>query len=309
MVSLCLRNRLIFGWSSLCLRHLSIVPAARQELLDLGFSETQVERILSMKCTVHSTSTIKELCVVGLNHKTILRILEEKPVILKTRAKQVRDKADTLRSLGLGEGSLQSSLSRCPSLLSIPHSRLLASVQCLKTRCQFSSQQVQKILNTTPEALTQDPNHLEELFQYAYFRMGGKHGDIISSGIFQKSLYEIRVRHHFLERLGRFIPPNKNGLCPLSNPKIKEVVQLSEEDFLSRIARSSSEEFNIFQKILEREERESAEEIEEDQDNLSTDEEFSENEEESEKEDDSDDENYPESFQGDQSKYKNYKNK
>ncbi|XP_040204839.1 transcription termination factor 4, mitochondrial isoform X4 [Rana temporaria] len=298
MVSLCLRNRLLFSWPSLCLRHVSIVPAVRQELLDLGFSETQAERILSMKCTVHSTSTIKELRVVGLNHKTILRILEEKPEILKTGAKQVRDKVDTLRSLGLGEGSLQNSLSRCPSILAMPRSRLLASAQCLKTRCQFSSQQVQKILNTTPEALTKDPNHLEELFQYAYFRMGGKHGDIISSGIFQKSLKEIRVRHHFLERLGRFIPPNKNLLCPLTNPKIKEVVQLSEEDFLSQVARSSSEEFNIFQKILEREERENAEVMEEDEDNLSTDEEYSENEEES----DSDDEDYAESVQGDQSK-------
>lgn len=62
-------------------------------------------------------------------------------------------------------GSLQNSLSRCPSILSMPRSRLLASAQCLKTQCQFSSQQVQKILNITPEALTKDPNHLEELFQ------------------------------------------------------------------------------------------------------------------------------------------------
>lgn len=75
-------------------------------------------------------------------------------------------------------------------------------------------------------------------------------------------------------------------------------MQLSEEDFLSQVARSSSQEFNIFQKILEREERENAEVMEEDEDNLSTDEEYSENEEES----DSDDEDYAESVQGDKSK-------
>ncbi|XP_018423403.1 PREDICTED: transcription termination factor 4, mitochondrial [Nanorana parkeri] len=300
MVSLCLRNRLFLSWPSLCWRHMSRVPAARQELLDLGFSETQAERILSMKCNAHSTSTIKELCVVGLNHKTILRILEEKPELLRTTGKEVKGKADTLRSLGLGEGSLQNSLSMCPTLLSMPRSRLVASAQCLKTRCQFSSQQVLKILTTTPEALTKDPNHLEELFQYAYFRMGGTHGDIPSSGIFQRSLFEIKVRHQFLERLGRFLPPNKNGQCPPSNPKLKEVVLLSEEDFLARVACSSTEEFHIFQKILEREERESAEGMEEDQDNLSTDE---------EDEDDSDDENYTDSIQGHQSKHKKYKNK
>ncbi|KAM5164750.1 transcription termination factor 4, mitochondrial isoform 2-T2 [Mantella aurantiaca] len=300
-MSLSLRYRLICSWPRLCLRHMSNVPTARQDLLDLGFLETQAERILSMKCTVHSASTIQELCVVGLSHKTILRILEEKPELLRITGKDVRSKADTLRSLGLGEGSLQNSLSRCPSLLSLPRSRLLASAQCLKTRCQFSSQQVLKILHTAPEVLTQDPNYLEELFQYVYFRMGGKQGDILSSGIFQKTLNEIKVRHQFLERLGRFLPPNKNGLCPPSNPKIKEVVHLSEEDFLSQVAHTSSEEFIIFQKILEREERERTEE----QDNLSTDEE----DEDSEKEDDSDDENYTESIQRDKSSYKKYKNK
>ncbi|XP_072263908.1 transcription termination factor 4, mitochondrial [Pyxicephalus adspersus] len=308
MVSLCLRTRLIISRPSLCLRQIFSVPVARQELLDLGFSETQAEKILSKKCTAHSTSAIKELFFIGLNHKTILRIIEEKPQLLRTTAKEVRDKADTLRSLGLGEGSLQSSLSRCPSLLSLPRSHLLASAQCLKTRCQFSSQQVLKILHTSPEALTQDPNHLEELFQYVYFRMGGKHGDMLSSGVFQKSLNEVKVRHLFLERLGRFLPPNKNGQCPPSNPKIKEVVQLSEEDFLSRIARSSSEEYDIFQKILEREERESAEVMEKEQNTDDSDNDDSDDK-VSEREDDSDDDDYTDNVKGDQSKYKNYRNK
>ncbi|XP_063771830.1 transcription termination factor 4, mitochondrial isoform X2 [Pseudophryne corroboree] len=287
MVSLCLRHVLAFSRPSL--RHLSSVPNARQELLALGFSETQTERIESMRCPLNRTSTIRELCLIGLSHRMVLRMLEERPELLRTPAKDVRDRVDTLRSLGLGEGSIQNSLSRCPSLLSVPRSRLLASAQSLKGRCQFSSQQVQKILNTVPETLTQDPTYVEEVFQYVYFRMGMKHGEIISSNVFLTSLNEIRVRHQFLERLGRFLPPDKKGLCPSSNPKLKEITQLSEEDFLSRIACSSAEELSTFRKIMEREQlemgREDRNNMRDEEDELS-----SEDEQQSDSEDDSEDE-------------------
>ncbi|KAM9316465.1 transcription termination factor 4, mitochondrial [Gastrophryne carolinensis] len=284
MVSLCLRS-LRFSPSSLCWRHVSSISVARQDLLDLGFSETQADWIRSMKCSAHSTSALTELCMIGLSHKMIMGILEKKPELLRTTAKELRDKADTLRSLGLGEGSLQNSVFRCPSLLAIPRSRLTAAAQCLKTRCQFSSHQLLKMLNTTPEALTLDPDQLEQLFQYVYFRMGGKQRDILSAGVFQSSLNEIKARHQFLERLGVFQPPNKNGQCPPTNPKIKDVVQLSEEDFISRVACSSLEEFAVFRKILEREEQEHAEDAEE---QISSDEE--DEKEDSETIEDSDDE-------------------
>ncbi|XP_068136733.1 transcription termination factor 4, mitochondrial isoform X2 [Hyperolius riggenbachi] len=301
MVSICVRSFLHFRRHSLFLRHVSRVPGGRQELLNLDFSEEQAEKILSMKSSAHSMSTITELSVIGLYPKQILKILEEKPEIMRATAKEVRDKADTLRRLGLGEGSLQNAVVRCPALMSIPRSHLLAAVQCLKTRCQFSSQQVLKILRTTPEALSQDPKYLHEVFQYVYFRMGGKHVDMISSGIFQSPLHEIRVRHEFLERLGKFQPPNKKGLCPPTNPKLKEVMQLSEGDFLSHIAHSSPIEFSVFCKILAREEQENAEDAEDEQDE-STEEEDG----QSEGEDDSDDEIDEQNIPNDQThKHKN----
>ncbi|XP_075057897.1 transcription termination factor 4, mitochondrial isoform X2 [Mixophyes fleayi] len=310
MVSLCLRHMLAFSRSSLCLRHLSNVPSARQELLNMGFSETQAEKIQSMRCPPNRTSTIGELCLIGLSHRTVLRMLEERPELLRTTAKDLRDRVDTLRSLGLGEGSLQNSLSRCPSLLSVPRSRLLNLAQCLKTRCQFSSQQVQKILNTIPETLTQDPNYVEEAFQYVYFRMGGKHGEIISSEIFLTPLNEIKVRHQFLERLGRFLPPDKRGVCPPSNPKLKEIIQLSEEDFLSRIACSSSEELYTFRKIMDREEREGGkdgEDMVDSGDELSNDDE--DEEQDSDSEDDSEGEDYEGNIQSVRPNLNNYKKK
>ncbi|KAM3931702.1 transcription termination factor 4, mitochondrial isoform 2-T2 [Leptodactylus fuscus] len=296
MVSLCLRQIVALSRTSLLLRSVSSVPDTRQTILDLGFSEEQAEKIQRMRCPPHKTPNIKELCLLGLNHRTVLRILEERPDLLKITATELRDRVDTLRGLGLGEGSLQNSLSSCPALLSVPRSRLMAATQFLKAQCQFTSQQLLKILNTAPETLTQDPSKLEEVFQYVYFRMGGKHGEMISSQVFQVSVDEIKVRHQFLERLGKFHPPDKKMVCPPSNPKLKDVIQLSEEDFLSRIACSSSEEFSTFRKILEREERENEQQME------GTEDELSEDEEDSESEDDSGDEDSKEDIYSDKHK-------
>ncbi|KAM4771153.1 transcription termination factor 4, mitochondrial [Rhinophrynus dorsalis] len=283
MVSRCLLHRYL-SQPILCVRHLSIITGASKELLDLGFSEEQACKILSLKTRSgdpqHRLSCIKELLFIGLDTQTTLKILENNPELCKATAKELRDRTETLRSLGLGEGILQRSVSRCPSLLSLPRSQVLAAVQCLRQRCRFSAKQLSDILRSTPEALTQDPSSLEEAFQYVYFRMGGKQKDIITSGLFRTSLNEVRVRHQFLERLGRYQPPSKKVVSPLSNPKLKEVIMLPEEDFLSRIARASPEELHTFRKILAREE------IEDEGDKTSTD---SEDEEHSDIDRDSDD--------------------
>ncbi|KAG9494356.1 hypothetical protein GDO78_001943 [Eleutherodactylus coqui] len=276
---------------------MSSIANARQELLDLGFSEEQAEKIQSMRGPPNKTPSVKELCLIGLNHRTILRLLEERPEFLKVAAKELRDRVDTLRSLGLGEGSLQASLVRCPALLSVPRSRLLATAQFLKSRCQFTSQQVQKILKTSPETLTQDSSHLEDVFQYLYFRMGGKQEEIVSCQAFETPFDEIRARHQFLERLGTFQPPNKYRTCPPTNPKVKEVIQLSEKDFLSRIAHSSAEEFTTFRKILEREEREGESHLEDTEDELSSDEDDA--KQDSDSGEDSEDEDYKENVHDD----------
>ncbi|XP_053315966.1 transcription termination factor 4, mitochondrial isoform X2 [Spea bombifrons] len=263
MVSMYLRHFLCLPRYRLCLRHLSRVPYATQDLLDLGFSEEQIGRLQSLKSTKgdpqHRLACIKELLLLGIDSEKTLQMLEARPELFRLSGKELRDRTENLRRLGLGEGSLQVALSRCPSLLSVPRTRIQATVQCLKLRCQFSTQQVAKILHTYPEALTQDPDYLEEIFQYVYFRMGGKHKEILTSGLFVTSLDEVKVRHQFLERLGRFQPPNKKGECLPSNPKLKDVIKQSEKDFLSNIACSTQAELNVFRKILAQEESEARE--------------------------------------------------
>ncbi|XP_053565878.1 transcription termination factor 4, mitochondrial [Bombina bombina] len=260
MVSLFLRHILYLPRPRICMRHLSSLPTATQELLNLGFSEEQTERIFSLKPRgakpMHKLSCTKELLFMGLDTCSVLQVMEKCPELLKVTSKELRDRTDTLRSLGLREGLLQRAVARYPHLLSLSSYHLLAAAQCLKQRCRFSTKQVSQILCFSPETMTQDLNFLEEAFQYVYFRMGGTHQQMLKCGLFSTSLNELKVRHQFLERLGKFLPPNKKGVTPPSNPTLKEVIVLPEQDFLSHIAQATQKEFETFRKIFAREESE-----------------------------------------------------
>ncbi|XP_035755957.1 transcription termination factor 4, mitochondrial, partial [Egretta garzetta] len=68
--------------------------------------------------------------------------------------------------------------------------------------------------------------------------------------------------HIFLERRGLYQTPHK-GQTQTSNPKLKDILQLPEKDFLASLAHATPEEYEVFKKLLAREEKEEEEEEEE----------------------------------------------
>uniref|UniRef100_A0A8C6FI80 Mitochondrial transcription termination factor 4 n=1 Tax=Moschus moschiferus TaxID=68415 RepID=A0A8C6FI80_MOSMO len=130
-------------------------------------------------------------------------------------------------------------------------------VGVLKEKCLFTVKQVTEILHRCPYVIREDPGELEYKFQYAYFRMGIKHVDIVKTDFLQYSMIKTKQRHAFLERLGRYQTPDKKGQTQVPSPLLKDVLRVSEAEFLARTAVSSAEEFEVFKKLLAREEEES----------------------------------------------------
>lgn len=73
--------------------------------------------------------------------------------------------------------------------------------------------------------------------------------------LFQMPFAELRNRHIFLERRGLYETPHK-GQTQTSNPKLKDILQLPEKDFLASLAYSTPEEYEVFKKLLAREKEE-----------------------------------------------------
>ncbi|EOA94778.1 mTERF domain-containing protein 2, partial [Anas platyrhynchos] len=115
-----------------------------------------------------------------------------------------------------------------------------------------------------PGVLLEEPGSLQYHFQYAYFRMGVRQKEMVKARLFRTPFAELRTRHIFLERRGLYHTPVK-GQTQSNNPKLKEVLHLPEKDFVVNLARATLEEYEVFKKLLAREEEEEMKEEEEEE--------------------------------------------
>ncbi|XP_041125604.1 transcription termination factor 4, mitochondrial isoform X2 [Polyodon spathula] len=235
-----------------------------RSLMDLGFTEDQVIQLCEgtssqmPPLSTQGLATLSTLTTLGLNPSSILRILEKCPELSRINGNQLQQRINSLRKLGLLEGSLQRVVAHCPHILTLTPKRLGTSVRFLREECQFTGQQVTEILRSAPATLLEEKRQLQNKFQYAYFRMGIQHTDMVKSGLFRVPLEEIRSRHVFLERLGVYETPDKKGQTRIINPKLKDFLGTS-QDFLTKVARASLDEFEVFRKLLAREQDEEKE--------------------------------------------------
>ncbi|XP_072330958.1 transcription termination factor 4, mitochondrial isoform X1 [Scyliorhinus torazame] len=236
-----------------------------ESILKLGFSKVQVKQLLALNPSIAAWPPQKTLPalymlnLIGLNQNSIIKVLEKCPELFGVKEHQLQSRIDNLQKHGLGEGSLQRVLLQSPQILNLSAKQVNNTVRFFKDKCIFTGQQIIIILRTSPNVLFEKLEELEYKFQYAYFRMGMKQPEITKSGLFQVSLEELKHRHIFLERLGLYQTPDKKGQTQIVNPKPKDILTTSEDYFLAKVAKSTWEEFDIFKKLLIREEIEKEE--------------------------------------------------
>ncbi|XP_052047770.1 transcription termination factor 4, mitochondrial [Apodemus sylvaticus] len=226
-------------------------------LQDMGFAEAHINSLLSIQPSVHPRQLldiISELLLLGLNPEPVFNALKKNPRLLKLSTMQMKKRSSYLRKLGLGEGKLRRVLDICPEVFTMHQQDIDNVVKVLKEKCLFSVQHITDILHRCPSVLQEDPNELEYKFQYAYFRMGLTHLDIVRTDFLQYAITKIKQRHIYLERLGRYQTPDKKGQTQIPNPSLKNIFRVSEAEFLTRTACSSVEEFKVFKKLLDQEE-------------------------------------------------------
>ncbi|KAM6326210.1 transcription termination factor 4, mitochondrial [Podargus strigoides] len=230
----------------------------------MGFSEEQARRLLGLQPRLgpqRREAAAAQLLLLGLSAEAALGLLERSPALLLMPTERLQERAGELRRLGLGGGQLQRAVSRCPELFTVPRRRMAAAVRLLRERCLFTAEQLREVLGTCPAVLLEEPRRLHHHFQYVYFRMGVRQREMVKARLFRMPFAELRSRHIFLERRGLYETPHKNQ-TQVSNPKLKDILQLPEKDFVASLACSTPEEYEVFKKLLAREEEEEEEEDE-----------------------------------------------
>ncbi|KAM9279367.1 transcription termination factor 4, mitochondrial [Morus bassanus] len=232
-----------------------------------GFSQERARRLPGLQPRLgprrRAAAAAAELLLLGLSAEAALGLLERSPELLRMPAERLQERSAELRRLGLGGGQLQRAVSRCPQLFTLPRRRMAATVRLLREKCLFTAEQLREVLGSCPAVLLEEPRRLHHHFQYAYFRMGVQQKEMVKARFFRMPFAELRNRHIFLERRGLYQTPHK-GQTQTGNPKLKDILQLPEKDFLASLARSTPEEYEVFKKLLAREEEEEEEEEERD---------------------------------------------
>ncbi|XP_065118132.1 transcription termination factor 4, mitochondrial [Paramisgurnus dabryanus] len=228
-------------------------------LLEMGFSEIQAEEMhesVLKSRGKHVPSILTALLVLGLNPSSILKIMQKCPEVHSLKGEEIQQRVNHLRKMGLVEGSLQRVISHYPKIMALPIKRVNMVSRLLREKCQFTVQQVTDILRDSPEVVEEDLAQLEYKFQYAYFRMGVRQAEMVKAKLFRLTLSELRCRHCFLERRGMYQTPDKKGQTLILNPSLKDFLCVSEETYLTQVAKATAEEFHVFCKLMEREQEE-----------------------------------------------------
>ncbi|KAM4835997.1 transcription termination factor 4, mitochondrial isoform 2-T2 [Thomomys bottae] len=231
-------------------------------LHDMGFTDAHINDLFRIQPKVNHKQLldiISEFILLGMDPEPVCVALKRCPQLVKLPVAQMKKRSSYLRKLGLGEGKLKKVLSGCPEIFTMRHQDIDSVVQVLKEKCLFTGEQVTEILSRCPSVLQESPDALEYKFQYAYFRMGIKHLDIVKTKFLRHSITKIKQRHIYLERLGRYQTPDKKGQTQIANPLLKDILGVSEAEFLARTACSTAEEFGVFKALLTREEQEEPE--------------------------------------------------
>lgn len=79
-----------------------------QSLLDMGFSHTQVVQLFNLQPRLapqQRLAVASELMLLGLYPNSVLHVLQRSPNVLRMSVKQLKDRGEHLRQLGLSEGT------------------------------------------------------------------------------------------------------------------------------------------------------------------------------------------------------------
>ncbi|GAA6234789.1 transcription termination factor 4, mitochondrial [Lates japonicus] len=237
-----------------------VTELSLRSLAGMGFTDIQAEQIYETVFNVrggsvakHALSTLTALFVLGLNPSSVLKLLQKCPELYTVKESLLQQRIDNLRKVGLGEGSLQRVVAHYPQILTVTVKKLKHVVAFLREKCLFTVQQVTDILRDSPAIVLEDLSQVEYKFQYVYFRMGVKQAEMIKSRLFRFALDEIRCRHCFLERRGLYQTPDKKGQTVIINPQLDSILSADQDTFLRTIAKASAEEYEVFQRLMDRE--------------------------------------------------------
>ncbi|CAD6184422.1 unnamed protein product [Caenorhabditis auriculariae] len=220
-------------------------------LLDGCVQKAELFRVL----TTHGESSLKiinTLVSIGnLTYEDSLRILSEfSEELLACSNNGIRERIEAIVASGISTSrELSHALRKCPALL---FAREPAEMRGLAEGIGgfFSRRQASNMIARCPQILLKNIEEVEEKYDYVFYQMGAEGEELSECGdrwIDGMDLQEMQTRHVFLVLTGKYSQPDpKRPQLKMENPKLKKILNTSDEQFAVNVAGVTMEEYTVF---------------------------------------------------------------
>lgn len=226
----------------------------------------------------------------GVNSQTTLQKVAQMPVLSSGGPNEWNDLLKTLVSFGFSSTSVVDMVLKHPRLLKMTPEKLNFCYstwsQCFhenkpvqdllstypmffslsKTDIDYRFRQLRAVIGSSksvaillmkcPQIMYQSLEELEKVSDYISVKMVVRNAaEYYRSTALGCNLEEVKTRHVFLERCGKYKTPNlkQSENVPTNNPSLSEIYDTSDDDFAIKVAGVTLEEFIVFQTMFDKE--------------------------------------------------------
>lgn len=229
-----------------------------ESMKHFGFEDGEIKALLN--CQPHLTKKssnawhdiVKILLESGFNKSNVFTILEKWPNILNYNKKDLSKKLLNWTSFKFGDDLMYEIITTHPHFLTVNENGLKKRIKQYQILFE-SKRRVGKLLLISPNTLEENYKIICDKVNYLN-ELCTDNSDIVSSGVLSHTLFHIKARHEFLIRAGIYKKPQKDFVKKLSkNPRLVKIVNLPDEEFVSKVAGLSLFEYEVFLEMFEEE--------------------------------------------------------
>ncbi|KAE8750233.1 hypothetical protein FOCC_FOCC003041 [Frankliniella occidentalis] len=184
--------------------------------------------------------------------KSVLTVIKH-PALLKMSSLKINRVWDDWVECFQETELVKELLEECPMFLSVSGKiEIEPKYEQLKAIVK-SKKAVAKILMNCPQIMFQSLTELQNVSDYLSEVMIARNAaEYSKSTVLGCTLQEVMIRHVFLDKCGKYKPPNlkQSESIPSGNASLSEIYDTSEEEFATKTAGVTLEEYVVFQSLF-----------------------------------------------------------
>ncbi|XP_040287600.1 transcription termination factor 3, mitochondrial [Bufo bufo] len=223
-------------------------------LKDVGVEDSQLGPLLTKNPFILSQDLdnlhkrVAYLSSKKFSRHAIARMISRAPYLLNFSVERLDNRLGFFqKELGLSGERTRELVTRLPRIITGSLEPIKDNLKVFEIEFGFRKNEIQHIALRVPKMLGGNKRKLTETFDYVHNTMGISHHLITHfPQVFNTSLLKLKERHEFLTFLGRAIydPTQPNYVS------LDKLVSMSDQTFCEEIAKTSIQDFELFQKNM-----------------------------------------------------------